>query len=205
MAQVVKNLPAIWETWVRSLGQEDPLEKELATPSSILAWRIPWTEEPDSPWGHKESDTTEQLTHTQQVLYGSGWGNPHFWPPDEKSWLIGKDLGKLGNIEGKRRRGVQRIRWLDSITNGLNGPALEKTLGGSREGQGSVACCSSWEVTKSWTWLSDWITILTFHKVPPVEPVLCEPSSGDADKTSSEAESSLQIQSVLCYHLDRTH
>jgi len=44
---VVKNLPAIWETWVRSLGQEDPLEKGMVTHSSILAWRIPWIEEPD--------------------------------------------------------------------------------------------------------------------------------------------------------------
>ena len=46
MAQAVKNLPAKWETWVRSLGQEDPLEEEMATHSSILAWKIPWTEEP---------------------------------------------------------------------------------------------------------------------------------------------------------------
>ena len=46
MAEMVKNLPAMWETWVRSLGQEDPLEKGLATHSSILAWRIPWTGEP---------------------------------------------------------------------------------------------------------------------------------------------------------------
>ena len=43
---MVKNLPAIKETWVQSLGQEDPLEKGMATHSSILAWRIPWTEEP---------------------------------------------------------------------------------------------------------------------------------------------------------------
>ena len=47
MAQMVKNLPAMWETWARSLGQEDPLEKGMATNSSILAWRIPWTEETD--------------------------------------------------------------------------------------------------------------------------------------------------------------
>ena len=47
MAQAVKNLPAMQETWVRSLGQEDPLEEGMATPSGILAWRIPWTEEPD--------------------------------------------------------------------------------------------------------------------------------------------------------------
>ena len=46
VAQRLKRLPAMQETWVRSLGQEDPLEKEMATHSSILAWRIPWTEEP---------------------------------------------------------------------------------------------------------------------------------------------------------------
>ena len=51
------------ETWVQSLGWEDPLEKEMATHSSTLAWRIPWREEPVgySPWGHKELDTTERL------------------------------------------------------------------------------------------------------------------------------------------------
>ena len=51
------------ETWVQSLGREDPLEKEMATHSSILAWRIPWREEPGgySPWGSKESDRTERL------------------------------------------------------------------------------------------------------------------------------------------------
>ena len=46
MAQTVKRLPAMWETRVRSLGWEDPLEKEMATHSSALAWKIPWTEEP---------------------------------------------------------------------------------------------------------------------------------------------------------------
>ena len=45
MAQRVKHLPAMWETRVRSLGREDPLEKEMATHSSALAWEIPWTEE----------------------------------------------------------------------------------------------------------------------------------------------------------------
>ena len=45
MAQTVKRLPTVRETWVRSLGQEDPLEKEMATHSSTLAWKIPWTEE----------------------------------------------------------------------------------------------------------------------------------------------------------------
>ena len=62
MAQRLKHLPAMWEAQVRSLGREDPLEKEMATHSSILAWRIPWTEEPgrlQSTVGCKESDTTE--------------------------------------------------------------------------------------------------------------------------------------------------
>ena len=44
MAQMVKNLPAVWEMWAQSLGQEDPLEKGMAIDSSILAWRSPWTE-----------------------------------------------------------------------------------------------------------------------------------------------------------------
>ena len=46
VAHMVKRLPAMRETWVRSLGREDPLEKEMATHSSTLAWKIPWTEEP---------------------------------------------------------------------------------------------------------------------------------------------------------------
>ena len=61
VAQKVKHLSAMQETWVRSLSWEDPLEKEMATHSRILAWKIPWTEESGSysPWGRKESDTTE--------------------------------------------------------------------------------------------------------------------------------------------------
>ena len=63
VAERLKRLPAMQETWVRSLGREDPLEKETATHSRILAWRIPWTEEPGGlqSTGHKESDTTERL------------------------------------------------------------------------------------------------------------------------------------------------
>ena len=63
VAQLVKKLPTMQETWVQSLGWEDPLEEGMATHSSILAWRIPmdrgawWAA--CSPWGHKESDTTE--------------------------------------------------------------------------------------------------------------------------------------------------
>ena len=61
---MVKDLPTIQETQIPSLGWDDPLEKGMATHSSISAWKIPWTEEPGSysPWGGKESDTTERLT-----------------------------------------------------------------------------------------------------------------------------------------------
>ena len=54
VAQMVKNLPEMWETWVQSLGQEDFLEKGIATQSSILAWRISWTEEPG--WALSQHD-----------------------------------------------------------------------------------------------------------------------------------------------------
>ena len=50
MPQMVESLPAVQATWVQSLGQEDPLEKGMATHSSMLAWKIPWTEEPGRLW-----------------------------------------------------------------------------------------------------------------------------------------------------------
>ena len=68
---MVKNLPAMWKTWVRSLGWEGPLEKGMTTHSSILAWRIPWTEA--TVHGIAESDMTERLTlslHGQYSVFG---------------------------------------------------------------------------------------------------------------------------------------
>ena len=59
MAQTVKNLPAMWETQVRSLGWEDLLEKEMATHSSIIAWKIPWTEDPGGP----QSTGSQRVEH----------------------------------------------------------------------------------------------------------------------------------------------
>ena len=66
--QRLKRLPAMWETWVRSLGREDPLEKEMATHSNILAWISPWTEELGGlqSEGCKESDTAERLHFTSK-------------------------------------------------------------------------------------------------------------------------------------------
>ena len=64
MAQLIKNLPAMQQTWVQFLGGKDPLEKKMATHSNILGWRIPWTEEPGRLqfMGSKELDTTERQT-----------------------------------------------------------------------------------------------------------------------------------------------
>ena len=66
VAQLGKNLPAMRETWVQSVGWEDLLEKGKATHSSILAWRIPWS---ISPWGCKELDMSEQLSQLDLKLY----------------------------------------------------------------------------------------------------------------------------------------
>ena len=60
VTQMVNNPPAMWETWVQSLGWEDPLEEGMATHSSILAWRIPWTEEPGGL--HRVAKSQTQLT-----------------------------------------------------------------------------------------------------------------------------------------------
>ena len=69
VAQMGKNLSAMQETWVRSLGWEDLLEKEMATHSGVLAWRIPWTEQPGGlqSRGHRESDTTWQLNNIKEA------------------------------------------------------------------------------------------------------------------------------------------
>ena len=61
---MVKNPPAMWETWVRSLGWKDPLEKEMVTHSSILAWRIPWKEKP----GRLQSTGSQRVRHEATSL-----------------------------------------------------------------------------------------------------------------------------------------
>ena len=112
MAQLVKNLPAIQETQVLSLGQEDPLEKEMATHSSILAWRIPWIEEPGglySPWGFEQLDTTVQLTST--------FTPPPAPPPpcnsnnkavSPEAALDDKGLGMIARVPVDRRQGTTK-------------------------------------------------------------------------------------------------
>ena len=70
MAQTVKRLSTMQETWVQALGWEDPLEREMAIHSSTVAWKIPWTEEPSrlQSIGSQEMDTTERLHFASSVL-----------------------------------------------------------------------------------------------------------------------------------------
>ena len=63
MAQMVKNLPEVWETWVPSLGREDPMEKGMGTHPSMLVWRIPWTEEP----GRLQSMGSQKVEHERVI------------------------------------------------------------------------------------------------------------------------------------------
>ena len=85
VARMVKNLPAVWETWVRSLGQEDPLEKGMATHSSILAWRIPWTEEP----GRLQSMGSQRVRHdwTTNILSSQNFSSLNMHAFLIPSWL----------------------------------------------------------------------------------------------------------------------
>ena len=108
MAQRLKRLPTMRETWVRSLGWEDPLEKEMATHSSVLAWRIPWREEPSrlqstgsQRVGH---DWVTSLSPSLSFLYSSDWWTSCFnrrqmvggwWPEFARG--VGK-LSDLGNL-----------------------------------------------------------------------------------------------------------
>ena len=96
------------ETWVQSLGQEDPLEKEMATHSSIHVWEIPWTEKPagNSPWGRKESDTSERLHFSLlNKVHASVFMNmePSLFLPlieqhvNPRVWADGKSMGRAQN------------------------------------------------------------------------------------------------------------
>ena len=69
LAQTVKNLPAMWETWVRSLDWEDPLEEGIATHSSTLVWRIPWTKEP----GGLQSVQLQRVRHDRVTKHSTAY------------------------------------------------------------------------------------------------------------------------------------
>ena len=82
VAQMVKNLCAMRDTWVWCLGREDPLEKGMAAPSSVLTWRTPWTEKPGglyTPWDYRQLDTIKWHTHVQCTFPGWFSGKESAW------------------------------------------------------------------------------------------------------------------------------
>ena len=124
--------------WMWELDHIDALE--------LWCWRrflrVPWTVRRSNQSMLKEINPERTDGEAEATI---------FWPPDVKSWLM------LGKIEGRRRRGQQRMRWLDSIINSMN-TNLSKL--GDRERHGSLACCSPWsckelDVTNGICWLSE--------------------------------------------------
>ena len=136
VVQTVKRLPTLRETKVRSLGGEDPLEKEMATHSSILAWKIPWMEEPhrlqSTGWqrvGHNGAISLSLWTEkrsNQSILKEintefslEGWllkpKRRYFGHLRQRVYSFQTTL-TLGKINDRRRRGQQCVRWLDGIT-----------------------------------------------------------------------------------------
>ena len=169
-AQMVKNLPAMWEAWVWSLGGEDPLEKGTATQSSILTWRIPWIEEPGGlqsmgprRFGHETPlDCKEiQPVHSEGDQPWDFFGRndakaetPVLWPPHAKSCPIGKD-SDAGRDWGQEEKGTTEDE-MAGWHHWLDGRESQWTPGvGVGDEQGGLACCDSWGHKESDT--TEWL------------------------------------------------
>ena len=142
---MVKNLSAMQDIQVWSLGWEDPLEKGMATHSSILAWWIPWTEDPGelySPGSHKDLDKTKW--DQSWVFIGRTdveAETPILWQPHVKSWLIGKD-SDAGRDWGQEEKGPTEDE-MAGWHHWLKAHEFGWTLGvGDR--QGGLVYCGSW-------------------------------------------------------------
>ena len=115
IAQWVKNLPAMWEMWVRFLGREDPLEKEMAIHSSILAWKIPWMEEPGGlqSMGSQESDTTSWLNHNHHQDLCQRF---HESMQSQRTGLSGKTLCRCRDLKDTEVRKKKREKYVSIFT-----------------------------------------------------------------------------------------
>ena len=152
VAQLVKNPPAMQETWVQSLSWEDPLEKGKATHSSILAWRIPWT----SSWGCKESDTTERLSLSLQWTVN--------FSPFPKGALTSRSSSKLLPVRNASSlptftiRLTQMLLWRPAQTSFLRGLLpVSQALASLPTAPGSM----KWWKGHAWTLNSDTVRFWT--------------------------------------------
>ena len=124
VAQMVKSLPAVWETQVRSLGQEDPLEKEMATHSSILAWKIPWIEKP----GRLQSMRSQRVRSNWETSHTFRWG------------------ARVLKRRGNRKYEKQRERWRDRQSNNDITRGLRNNVGFPSGSVGKESTCSTEDI-----------------------------------------------------------
>ena len=144
VAQRLKPLPAMRETWVQSLGQEDPLEKEMATHSSIFAWRIPWTEEPG----------VLQSTGSQRV--GRDWATSLSLQSNKSAGLLRWLSGKRICLRCRRCKRWGLHPWVEKIPWRREWQPIPVFLPGESHGQRSLVGYSPWGHKESDTteWLS---------------------------------------------------
>ena len=149
MAQVVKNLPAMWKTWDQSLVWEDHLEKGKAKHQRIDAFKLWWWRRLlRVPWTGRRSNQSI-LKEISPGCSLEGPETPVLWPPDAKSWLIWKDPD-AGKDWGQEEKGTTEDEMVE-YHHQLNEHEFGYTLG-IGDGQGGLACCSSWGSKEQLTW-----------------------------------------------------
>ena len=145
MAQIVKNLSAIGETWVQSLDQEDPLEKGMASHSSILAWRIPWTEEP----GWLQSTGLQIVRHD--------WATITFTLPlwNQDNFFNSCAMYRIQVGRGGKSYGSPEFNSFESETIHLQNPHAKTSIDTSPPWTGSQG--HVWPGRWTWSWAHHWV------------------------------------------------